>query len=178
MNIMEKPKISTKNLVIIALFIALSFAGSYLKLFGTIAFDSLPGFLAALLLGPVYGAIIGFMGHMFTALTSGFPMSIPMHIVIALTMAITMLGFGYTYKALIKKVPVLVTLIITGAAGIILNGPVSLAFSMGVLALIAGPDAALGLIALLPALLIAATANVVISIILFKSLEGVQDKIK
>ena len=173
MNTSVKPKINTKTLVIVALFIALSFAGSYIKLFGTIAFDSLPGFLAALLLGPVYGAVIGFLGHLFTALTSGFPLSVPMHMVIAASMALTMLGFGYTYKALINRIPEVVTLITTGAVGVILNAPVSLAFSIGMMALAVGMEAALGLLTMLPALLIAATANVVISIILYKALGGV-----
>jgi len=174
---MEKPVADTKKLVIAAFFIALSLVGSYIKIFGTIAFDSLPGFLAALLLGPVYGALIGFLGHIFTALTSGFPLSVPMHIVIAATMAITMFGFGFTYKALFDRLPMAGTLIITGIAGILLNGPVSLAFSIGAMALIAGIETALGLLALLPILVIAATANVAICIVVFKPLEKIWRKI-
>ena len=176
MNTMEKPVADTKKLVIAAFFIALSLVGSYIKIFGTIAFDSLPGFLAALLLGPVYGAVIGFSGHIFTALTSGFPLSAPMHIVIASTMAITMFGFGFTYKALFDRLPMAGTLIITGIAGILLNGPVSLAFSIGAMALMAGIETALGLLALLPVLVIAATANVAICIVVFKPLEKIWRK--
>ena len=177
MEEVKKSSISTKNLVIVALFIALSFVGSYLKLFGTIAFDSLPGFLAALLLGPVYGAAIGFLGHLFTALTSGFPLSVPLHLVIAASMAITMLGYGYTYKALVNRVPIAAALSITGVVGVILNGPVSLALSIGIMAITVGTEAAMGLLALLPVLVIAAVANVVLSIILFKALGGVWKKI-
>jgi len=177
MEEVKKSTISTKNLVIVALFIALSFVGSYLKLFGTIAFDSLPGFLAALLLGPVYGAAIGFLGHLFTALTSGFPLSVPLHLVIAASMAITMLGYGYTYKALIGRTPVVGALSITGVVGVILNGPVSLALSIGFMAITIGTEAAMGLLVMLPALIIAAVANVVLSIIIFKSLGSVWKKI-
>lgn len=172
-----KTGLSTKKLVITALFIALSFVGSNIKIFGTIAFDSLPGFLAALLLGPVYGAAIGFLGHLFTALTSGFPLTVPLHFVIAASMAITMLGFGYTYKAMKNKVSVLANFIITGIVGLILNGPVSLAFSIGAMTLMAGKEAALGLLTLLPILVLASAVNIVIAIILFKSLEKVWDKI-
>lgn len=166
----------TKNIVITALFIALSFVGSYVKIFGTIAFDSLPGFLAALLLGPVYGAAIGFWGHLCTALTSGFPLSIPMHLVIATTMSISMLGFAYTYNIFKNKVSETICLMITGVAGVILNGPVSLAFSMAALTLIAGKEAALGLLVLLPALILTSAANIAIGIALFKTLGKVWNK--
>ena len=177
MDTLSSSRINTKTLVIAALFIALSYIGSYIKVFGSIAFDSFPGFLAALVLGPVYGAIIGFLGHLFTALTSGFPLSVPLHMVIAVSMAITMLVFGYTYKALIKKASTASTLILTGIIGIILNGPVSLAFSMLALSFIAGIEAALGLLTLLPFLTIAAVINVVMSITVYKSLSGVWKKI-
>jgi len=162
---------NVRNLSIAALFIALSYAGSYLKVFGTIAFDSLPGFLAALLIGPVYGAAIGALGHLFTAITSGFPLSVPMHLVISLTMALTMFGFGRVYRALGGKASEIVRLAAAGITGLILNAPVSLAASMAALALIAGSEAALGLLVMLPALLAASAANIVLSLILFKRLE-------
>ena len=177
MNELTKPAMSTKTLVIVALFIALSLIGSYLKIFGTIAFDSLPAFLAALILGPVYGAAIGFLGHLFTAVTSGFPLSVPMHIVIAATMALTMLGFGYAYKILDGRIPAAGVLVLTGVVGVLLNGPVSLAFSIGMMTVLIGAEVAMGLIALLPILTIAAVLNVVISIILYKSLGSFWNKI-
>ena len=170
-------KINTKILVIMSLLIALSFIGSYLRIFGTIAFDSLPGFLAALLLGPIYGAAIGFLGHIFTALNSGFPLSFPLHFAIAVSMAITMYGYGLTYKVLKKRFSETATLIFTGIVGTILNAPVSLAFSMGVLWIMASWEAALGLLALLPTLILASVANIIVSITLFKSLGRVWNKI-
>ena len=172
-----KSSISTRKLTFTALFIALSFVGSYIKIFGTVAFDSLPGFLAALVFGPIYGAAIGFLGHLFTALSSGFPLSLPMHLAIAVSMALTMYVYGVTYRVISKKFPEAVTLLITGIVGILFNAPISLALSIGVLRLIAGWEVALGLVALLPALIIASTANVSISIILFKSLKNVWNKI-
>jgi len=169
--------LSTKKLVITALFIALSFIGAHLKIFGSIAFDSLPGFLAALMLGPVYGAAIGFLGHMFTALTSGFPLSLPLHIVIAVSMAVTMYGFGFTFRLLQKKLDRGVNLAITGCVGIILNGPVSLAMSMGTLAVMAGTEAAWGLIGMLPMLVLGAAANVVICLFIYAPLEDAWKKL-
>ena len=154
----------TRNLVLIALFIALSFVGSNVKVMGTIAFDSMPAFLGALLLGPVYGMVIGFLGHMFSALLSGFPFGLLTHLVIAAGMAITMLGFGYTYLLLSKKLSIIMNLIITGIVGLILNGP----FSLCLAAPLIGAEMALGLA---PVLILASAANIVIAILLFKGYE-------
>jgi len=169
---------NTKHLVICALLIALSFIGANIRVFGSIAFDSMPAFLAALLLGPIYGAIIGFIGHILTALISGFPLSPPLHIVIAFAMAITMLGFGYTYKALKNRARESINLSITGIVGVLLNGPFSLGLSIAAFALMAGIEAALGLTALLPFLILASIINVVLSIIIFKVLENYWNKAK
>lgn len=59
-----------RNLILTALFVALSFVGANMKIVGSIAFDSMPGFLGALILGPLYGAAIGSIGHFLTAATS------------------------------------------------------------------------------------------------------------
>ena len=171
-------KLSTKYIALMALFIALSFIGANIRIFGSIAFDSLPAFLAALLLGPLPGAVIGFIGHLLTALMSGFPLSAPLHLVIALAMAITMLGFGCTYRALKNRMRTSASLAITGIVGVLLNGPVSLGFTMVALALIAGAEAAWGLLALLAFLMLASVVNVVASIALFKPLERIWDKHK
>jgi uncharacterized membrane protein len=170
--------ISTTALVTAALFVALAFIGSYIKVFGTIAFDSLAGFLSALLLGPGYGAAIGFLGHMLTALTSGFPLSLPLHIVVALAMALTMFGYGSAYKMLVKRASKPVSLAVSGVVGVVLNGPVSLAMSIGAMTIMAGREAGLAMLAMLPALWAAAAANVVLSIVLFKLTEGIWNKMK
>jgi len=175
---MDMSNRNVKLLVLTALLIALAFAGANIRIFGSIAFDSLPAFLAALLLGPLYGATIGFIGHLLTALLSGFPLGVPLHIVISASMAITMLGFGFTYRALKKKMRTSGNLLITGIVGILLNAPVSLGLSMATLALMEGAEVALGLITLFPFLLLASLINVALSIVLFKSLEKVWDKVK
>ena len=166
----------TKTLATVALLVALSFIGAHITVFGTIAFDSLPGFLAALLLGPVYGAAIGFLGHILTATLRGYPLSVPLHIVIAFTMALAMYVFGISYKVLRKKLSEAVTLTVTGIVGMIFNVPVSLAFSIATLWFMAGREAALGLLALLPFLAAASLANIVLAIALFKALRNVWNK--
>lgn len=94
---MQNQKI--KNLTLMAMFIALSAVGANIRVpspTGTVAFDSAPGFLAALLLGPAHGAAAAALGHLFTSLFAGFPLTIPLHLVIAVEMAI----FAAVFSAL------------------------------------------------------------------------------
>lgn len=80
----------TVRLVRMALLVALSVAGASLKipaLTGTPALDSAPGYFAALALGAGEGAVVAAAGHLATALTAGFPLSVAIHLLIALGMA-------------------------------------------------------------------------------------------
>ena len=109
------------KLVKIALLIALSVVGSLIKIpspLGTIAFDSLPGFVGAALLGMGPGALIGALGHLATALNTGFPLSLPVHLLIALLMALAMASFGFFFRRN-KVIAILIAAII--------NAPLSLA---------------------------------------------------
>ena len=109
---------TTVRLVYVAVLIALSFVGSLIKIQGSIALDSMPGFFAALLLGPGLGALVAALGHVLTAITSGFPLTIIVHLVITIMMAISAYVFGKVYK---KSNIVLASII-----GIILNAVVEL----------------------------------------------------
>ena len=164
--------IKTKTLVIMALLIGLSFVGANIRIFASIAFDSLPAFLAALMFGPVIGAIIGFIGHLLTAIMSGFPLSMPIHIVIAFSMGITMLGFGYTNK-LLKEAPIIRRFTITGIVGLILNAPFSLAMTVITTMLLAGRETGMMLWGMLPVLTLAAAANIILSFVLYRALKKV-----
>jgi uncharacterized membrane protein len=108
----------TKEIVLIGLFIALSYIGAQIKFQGSIAMDSFPAFTAALIISPMAGAIIGSLGHLLTALTSGFPLSLPIHLVVAILMGITCYGFGFLKIKVNKSLAVCVAFI--------LNGPISL----------------------------------------------------
>jgi len=150
-----------KRLVTAAIFIALACVGANIKIMGSIAFDSMAAFLGALILGPLYGALIGFLGHLISALLSGFPFGLPTHLVIAVSMAVTMLGFGYTYRFLTHKFSLLYNLIVSGVAGLILNGPISLALCAPLI----GIPAAVGLA---PVLILASAANIILAILIFR----------
>lgn len=156
----------TKKLVMMAMFIAISFIGANIKIFGgSIAFDSMPGFLGAMMLGPVYGAIIGAIGHLLTAITSGFPLTIPVHSVIAINMAVTMLVFGYIYnyfKAKKSKVTDIVLLIV----GTLLNAPIS----TYIVSFVVPAEMKAGIIAMIPILTAAAIFNILLALILVKAI--------
>lgn len=155
-----------RKLVLMALFIAISFIGANIKIAGSIAFDSMPGFLGTLILGPVDGAVIGAIGHLITAATSGFPLTLPVHLLIMVDMALTMLVFGVLYKAFSKKNKLLAT-VISGIAGIIINGPVSTFMVI--------PLVGKGILVMLPILCLAAFLNVLLADLIYKCLpEGMK----
>ncbi len=106
-----------KQMVLMALFIAMSVIGAFIKIpspTGTVALDSLPGYLAALLLGGIPGAIVAFLGHLASAATAGFPMTLPIHLLVAFQMAVIMLMIGYA----VKRIHLVAVMVL----GIILNG--------------------------------------------------------
>ncbi|HSH36860.1 ECF transporter S component [Schnuerera sp.] len=106
-----------KTLTMVAMLIALSAVGALIKVFNTVAFDSMPGYFAALYLGGWYGAIVISLGHLLTAITSGFPLGIPIHIYIAIQMAI----YAYIFRFCCKKFNISIGIIVAT----ILNGPIS-----------------------------------------------------
>ncbi|MBU5485604.1 ECF transporter S component [Clostridium sp. MSJ-11] len=156
----------TKKLVLTALFIALSFVGSNLKVMGTIAFDSMPGFLGALMLGPVYGAIIGGIGHFLTALTSGFPLSLPVHLITMIGMAVTMTAFTFVYKFVGRKNQ-LAGMVLSTIVGVIINGPLTLLVLTPLLLPVMGKAGILGLV---PVLSLVAAINAIVALLVYKLL--------
>lgn len=110
-------KLETRQMVLIGLFIALAFVGSFVKIpspFGTVALDSAPAFIAAMLLGPVPGAIVAFMGHLLTSFNVGFPLTIPIHLLIATEMALICFLVGIIFRK--------GSLFLALAVGLLLNG--------------------------------------------------------
>jgi len=85
-----------------SIFSALSVVGSFIPFpspVGTIAFDSFPGYLAALYFGVLDGAVICAIGHLATAIIHGFPLGI-WHLLIALGMAAVGAAVGLTNKTI------------------------------------------------------------------------------
>lgn len=112
-------KSKTQKLCILALLCALSAVGARFPLYGSVALDALPAFLAALLLGGMEGAAVGAAGHMLTATLSGFPLTLPLHLVVAAEMAGVCFAAGLLRQR--GKLPIPAC----AAAAFLLNGLVS-----------------------------------------------------
>lgn len=92
---------NTKKLTIIALFIALSAVGGFIKLpsaVGSIALDIFPALIAVIIVGNKSGALVGGLGHMISAQLGGLPLG-PLHLMIAVEMALLVLLFGLLYQS-------------------------------------------------------------------------------
>ena len=125
-----------------ALLIALCAIGGQIH-FGvySIGFDSSPAFVGALMLGPVAGAVLGALGHIATAASTGFPLSVPIHVAIAIIMAGTGASIGYITKRMTSSF----FYVVSGIVGYIINVGVGLAVitwmmqSIEVVAILFGP---------------------------------------
>jgi len=157
-------KTSITKITYYGMLIALSAIGSLIKVQGTIAFDSMPGFFAALFLGPVAGAIVAGLGHILTAMTSGFPLTIPMHIFVAVEMAL----FGYLFGMLYTKT----NGIVASVTAIILNGPVAALIVVPMSIILGLPLSGWGLfnVVIFP-LTVASAANVILAYIVYKAID-------
>lgn len=94
---------STKKLTTLAILLALCVIGANISILGSIALDSFPAFIGAVVLGPVAGAFLGFFGHMISALLSGFPQTLPIHLIIGALMALCMFLYGWVRIKLKKN---------------------------------------------------------------------------
>ena len=101
-----------------AILIALCAIGGQIH-FGvySIGFDSSPAFVGALMLGPVAGAVLGALGHIATAASTGFPLGIPIHLAIGLVMAGTGASIGYITKRMTSSF----SYVVSGIVGYIIN---------------------------------------------------------
>lgn len=155
----EKVKVITTS----GLLIALSAIGAMIKVQGSIAFDSMPAFFAALFIGPAAGAVVAALGHLLTAITSGFPLTVPLHLVLMGIMAAIVYIFGALYKR--------TNGIIACTVGTLLNGPVSTVIAAYVAALLGMPFSGKVMFsALVLPLTIASAINIVLAYVVFKAI--------
>lgn len=143
------------------LLIALSAIGAMIKIQGTIAFDSMPGYFAALFISPAAGAVVIALGHLLTAFTSGFPMTIPMHLLLMGLMAI----IAYIFGVLGRKT----NGIVSCTVATLLNGPVATVISAFVATLLVLPFSGMPMFyALVIPLTIASGANIILAYVVHK----------
>ncbi|GHU65581.1 membrane protein [Clostridia bacterium] len=160
--------LTVKEIVICAIFIALSFVLANVKVMGSVAFDSLPAFLGGLLLGAPYGAAIGALGHLMTALLSGFPFGLLTHLIVAGMMAVCVFVFTLVFRKLSGK-SLILAYVLAAIVGTAINGPVEVfVLSPILLSMFGGVP---GLISFAILLTITAACNIVIAIVLHILLE-------
>lgn len=153
-----------RQIVVIAVFVAASAGGSLIKLpspVGSVALDSVFGFFSAGYFSPLIGATVGFLGHLASAGTSGFPLG-PVHLIVATQMFIWCWIFGY----IVRKINRAWGLVLAAVVAIILNGVVSPL----TLIPISPPEMRSALIGLIPFLIVAAAINVILAAIAIKVL--------
>jgi uncharacterized membrane protein len=145
----------------IAIFSALTVIGSFIKTpspIPSVAFDSSPGFFAALYFGVFDGALVCGIGHIATSVISGFPLG-ALHLPIALGMALSGAAIGFVNK-LNKKwgfIPGLIVGVAINTALVVLAVPV-ITWA--------------GAIAFAPLLLLGASLNAIVAAIVYVALRG------
>lgn len=149
-----------KRIAMVAVFIALSAVGALIKIpspVGTIGLDSASGYFVALAFGGIDGAAVIAIGHMLTSAVVGFPLTIPIHIFIAVQMALWALAFRWVQNRF-GLIPAIVI-------ATILNGVVS-SFTM---MFMGGFGAVVGV---MPFLVVGSVINVVIAGVGYKLIKG------
>lgn len=147
-----------------AILVGLSYVGALVKVQGSIAFDSMPAFFAAIFLGPSFGAMVGFLGHLLTAVTSGFPMTAPMHFIVAIQMSFFVYSFGWIYRR--------ANYALASIVAILLNGPVAALMAVPISTMLQLPFSGWDLFyfLILP-LILASAANVLLAVMLNSALQ-------
>lgn len=163
----DESRSSISKLTYGGMLIALSAVGALIKITGTIALDSMPGFFAALFLGPSAGALVGAFGHLLTAVTSGFPMSLPMHLFLMIVMGFVIYVFGITYKK-VGSIPAFIV-------GVVLNGPFAALVSVPASKMLGLPfnGWALFNVIIVP-LILASIVNVFLAQVVYKSITKIK----
>lgn len=150
---------SPRRVARIAILIALGTVGAFIKLpspTGTVALDSAAGFFTAVAFGPIDGAIVGGLGHMFTAATTGFPLGLPIHLYVALQMVIWVALFWF----IARKVNLWFGVVVA----IFCNGVISAALLI--------PIGGVGMfVAMVLPLLVGSAINIIIAALAFKVVE-------
>jgi riboflavin transporter FmnP len=105
-----------RQLARVAVLVALSVLGSFIKIpsmVGSLAFDAVPGYYAALAVSPLTGAVVAGLGHVATAFVSGLPLGAPIHAIVVLGMTLA----GYVTGVAAKR-----SRLLGCAAGVVING--------------------------------------------------------
>ncbi|SET24259.1 alpha-ribazole transporter [Natronincola peptidivorans] len=117
---------NVRTITKIAMLIAISMIGAMIKIQGSIAFDSMAGFYAAIAISPLAGGLVGLLGHLLSAATAGFPMTLPMHLIVAIEMFLFVYIFGWLYNKASSWMAVLVATLLNGPVAALIVVPTSI----------------------------------------------------
>ncbi|NMB46260.1 MAG: ECF transporter S component [Firmicutes bacterium] len=157
----SKSRLSLALYTRLAVLIALAAVGAMIRIpspTGTVALDAAPGFLAAFLFGPGPGAIVSSLGHLASAGMVAFPLGLPMHLFIALQMAVVAMLIGYTNQR-VHTIAAVVVGIIANGIGAPATFVLMPSFGVSFFLAMVGP------------LLLASTVNVVAASLLYRALQ-------
>lgn len=107
---------NTKKMSLLALFVALSIIGAMIKIpaiVGSVALDAFPALVVVVLLGTRSGMFVAAMGHLMSSLIVGMPLG-PMHLFVAVEMAVIVWIFGVLYQSGKKWIACIVFIILNG----------------------------------------------------------------
>lgn len=134
-----------------AIFTALAAVGALIKFpspTGTVALDSAPGYFSAIAFGWLEGGIVAALGHLLTAATTGFPLGLPIHLIIAVEQFLWAALFWFVKEKVNIWVAIIVATFCNGVLG----------------ALVVLPMGGLGLyVTLLPGLLVGSAVNIILA---------------
>jgi len=145
--------VTTRKLSLLALFIAISVIGGFIKIpaiIGSVALDLFPALMAAVYLGRTSGALVAGVGHLASALIGGLPLG-PIHMVVALSMALIVYFFEIIY-ARNRRLLAAIFLIVTNA--LVAPLPMMFLFSMEFY------------LAIVPSLFIGSLINTIVALLL------------
>lgn len=89
---------SATRIARVAILIALSAVGALIKIpspVGTVALDAAPAFVAAFAFTMPEAVLVAFLGHLFTSATMGFPLTVPVHLIVAVMMIAAVAAAGW-----------------------------------------------------------------------------------
>lgn len=156
-------RVSARQLALMAIFIALSAVGALVKIpspVGSVGLDSAPGFFAAIGFGGWVGFAVIAIGHLLTSAIVGFPLTLPIHLAIAVGMGGCALVFRWIGRR--QQVAWLGLAIVLAA---VLNS-----FVLGLVVL---PLGGWGMyVAALPSLLVGAVLNLVIAGVAYRTVRN------
>lgn len=155
----RKNYFTPKRIARVAILVALSAVGAFIKLpspTGTVALDSAPGFVAAAAFGPGEGAIVGMLGHLFSALITGFPLGLPVHLLVAASMIVWVGVFGIVARKINVWAAIPVGILLNGVGGAALVVPI---YGVGIFATLVLP------------LVVGSAINIIIAVAVVKVLD-------